>query len=407
MTRIIFISGKGGVGKTTVASATALAAARCGYRTLVMSLDIAHSLSDCFDIGSSLFDQNKGRPLNVAPNLNLQEIDVSEEIAGHWLDVHRYFAGVFTSTGLDDVVAEEVAILPGTEDVVALMYINQYVVKDSYDVIVLDAPPTGDSLRFVNLHTSLTWYMRKRFNLDRSLARLARPLVGRLIDAQVPDDGFFTEMQHMFSRLDGVDALLRDPTVTTVRLVTNAEKMVVRESQRAYMYFGLYGMTTDRVIVNRLMPASDGYFADWAATQAEYVDNIREFFQPVPVATLPMFGREVIGLSHLEQVARALYQDDDPARFYVDGPSYEFKKDGSTYSLELPLPFADADDVVVTRVEDDLVIRVGSFKRHVPLPRSMQQLRTEGVWLDGGKLTIRFSEEGARSTTFPNRASRQ
>jgi arsenite-transporting ATPase len=398
MTRIIFISGKGGVGKTTVASATALAAARRGYRTLVMSLDIAHSLSDSFDLGRRLFDQNKGRPLNVAPKLDLQEIDVTREIAGHWSEVHRYFAEILASTGLDDVLAEEVAILPGTEDIVALMYIKHYVDSGTYDVIVLDAPPTGESLRFVGLHMTARWYMRKRFNLDRNLARVARPLLGRVSDVQIPSDELFAGIKQAFKQLEGVDALLTDPAITTVRLVTNAEKMVVRESQRAYMYFSLYGMTTDRVIVNRLLPASDGYFADWVAAQSRYVDEIRDYFQPVPISTIPMFPQEVIGRARLEQVADELYQNDDPTCIYISEPSYEFRKKDGNYSLQLSLPFAAVGEVQLTQAEGEIVIRVGSFKRHVPMPRSMQPLRADGALLREGKLTIQFSEAVKQAT---------
>jgi arsenite/tail-anchored protein-transporting ATPase len=392
MTRILLISGKGGVGKTTVAAATGIAAAKRGYRTLVMSLDLAHSLSDSFDVGRSLFDQNRGAPASVAHNLDVQEIDVQSEIERHWTDVHRYVTDILVNSGVRGVVAEEVAIIPGTEDIIALMYLNEYVEQNKYDLIVLDAPPTGESLRFVSIYATLEWYMRKRFQLDRNLVKYAGPLIGRIADIPLPDDGYFNGIQQMFRRLDGVDALLRDPSVTTVRIVTNAEKMVVRESQRAFMYFSLYGMTTDQVVVNRLMPSTEGYFARWADQQGIYLDEIRAYFDPVPVSTLPMFPQEVVGAARLDEVADALYASLDPTATLLSSPPYSFEKDGDSYTLRVSLPFAHRGDVDITRVEDNLILRVSSFKRHIPLPRSMLRLKTAGASMRDGHLVVRFRE---------------
>jgi arsenite-transporting ATPase len=386
------------VGKTTVAAATALAGARRGHRTLVMSLDVAHSLADAFDLGRDLFDQAGGRPTAVAPNLDAQEIDVQGEIARHWQDVYRFVAEMFTATGMDGVVAEELSIFPGTEDVIALMYLNRYVSDHAYDLIVLDAPPTGDTLRFVNIHATLQWYMRRRFRLDRGLARVAGPLLGKIADAAMPPEGYFAGIEEMSRRLEGVDQLLRDPDVTTVRLVTNPEKMVIRESQRAYLYFCLYGMATDQVIVNRVMPPSDGYFAEWVRTQSGYVDEIRAFFEPVPVATLPMFPREVVGLASLEELAEKLYGDEDPARVYLHAPPYQFAKRGRRYTLGMTLPFVDATSIDITRASDSLVIRIGGFKRHIPLPRGVQRLETVGARMVGARLTVELDEPAPTST---------
>jgi arsenite/tail-anchored protein-transporting ATPase len=391
MPRIILISGKGGVGKTTIAAATGLESARRGYRTLVMSIDIAHSLSDALDLDRGLFDQNKGLPLRVADKLDIQEIEVQEEIQRHWQDVYQYLAAVFMDAGLDGAVAEEVAILPGTEDIVALMYINQHVKAETYDVIVLDAPPTSEALRFVNLHSTLRWYMRRRFRLERNLVKLAGPLVSAFTDLPAPEDGFFVNIEGMFKQLEGVDILLRNPQITTVRLVTNAEKMVVRESQRAYMYFNLYAMTIDQVIINRLLPSSDTYFSDWARTQVSHVNAIREYFAPVPVLTLPMFPRETVGLDQLRELGSALYAETDPTQFFVTEPPYAFRRVGTMHSLHVNLPFAADEDIDVTHLEDDLVIRVGSFKRHVPLPRSLQRFTTTEVWRDGSQVVVEFS----------------
>jgi arsenite/tail-anchored protein-transporting ATPase len=392
MSRIILVSGKGGVGKTTVAAATALASSRKGRRTLVFSLDLAHSLSDSFDLDRGLFDQNKGLPFGVADNLDVQEIDIQEEIERHWGEIYRYTAMLFTSAGVSDIVAEEVAIVPGMDDVISLMYINQYLKEGTYDTIVVDCPPTSESLRFVGINATLDWYIKKRFKLDRTLLKVARPIASRITDMPIPEDSYFESLKTLFDRLDGIDRILVDPTITTVRLVTNAEKMVIRETQRAYMYFNLYGVTTDQVIVNRLMPEQKGYFSRWAETQKGYAEEIDEFFQPVPTAKLPMFEHEIIGLDRLQKIADALYGDEDPNQFYVKSPPYEFSKNGGVYTLRLRLPFVGKGDVDVSRFGEDVIVRIGSFKRHIPLPRSVARLVTAGASLEQDQLVITFKE---------------
>jgi arsenite-transporting ATPase len=395
MARILLISGKGGVGKTTVAAATGLAAAQRGYRTLVISFDIAHSLSDAFDLDRSLFDQNKGLPLRIADNLDVQEVDVQEEVERHWGDVYRYLALVFSSTGLSDVVAEELAIIPGMEDVVTLLYLNQYLINNTYDALIVDCAPTGESLRFVSMPTTLEWYMHKLFGIERNVMRAIRPMAKMLTDVPLPDESYFAAIERLFRRMEGIETVLVDPRLTTVRLVTNAEKMVVRETQRAYMYFSLYGVAVDQVIINRVFPASEGYFSRWATTQQAYVEDIKAYFQPVSVVTLPLFADEVVGTERLQVVADALYPDMDPILCTVEAPPYAFTKEGKTYTLTLALPFVHKEEVDLTRRQEDLLVRVGSFTRHVPLPRAVARLRTTGAKMQGQRLVITFAEEGA------------
>ncbi len=394
MARIILISGTGGVGKTTVAAATGLAAAKRGHRTLVLSFDLAHSLSDSFDLDDSLFMRHQGLPVEVAERLEMQEIDIQEEMERHWSEVYRYSASLMMGGGLDEVVAEEVAIMPGMEDIVALLRLNQAVAEQTYDVIVLDCPPTSEALRFLSFSSTVDWYARKRLKTDRQLLKLARPLtkvLGESTQEMIPTDAYFAAVQGLFNNLEGVDQLLRDPGVTSVRLVTNPEKMVVRETQRAFMYFCMYGMTTDAVIINRLLPVNDGYFAQRAQAQADYAENIRDYFDPVPVSTLPYFAEEVVGLAPLEAFAQALYDGRDAAEFFMEMPSYGFSKEADQqYRLEIRLPFVPKDQVELSRNGEDMVIRIGTFKRNILLPRAIVPLRTASTAMNGDTLVVRF-----------------
>ncbi|MFB1483780.1 ArsA family ATPase [Corallococcus sp. RDP092CA] len=393
MARIIMISGKGGVGKTTVAAATGLAASQKGSRTLILSFDLAHSLADSFNLDLSLFDHNKGRPTKVADNLEIQEIDVAEELEREWSTIYQYLASLFASAGVADVVAEEVAILPGMEDVVALIFINRYINKNLYDTIVVDCPPTSESLRFVNITATLEWYVKTRFSFDRQVGKLVRPLLGKSSSKMgIPEDDYFNSLKGMFSELNGIQKRLLDPTQTTVRLVCNPEKMVIRETQRAYMYFNLYGMTTEMVVINRVMPAAEGYFSRWAENQARYCQEVNEYFSPVPVVPVPYFASEVMGMERLGEVVDVLYKKEDPTQCYVSQPSYAFAKEGDGYVLKMNLPFVDKRELTMTRSENDLVIRIGNFKRYVPLPTAMLHYSSVTAKKNANELQVIFQK---------------
>ena len=206
------------------------------------ALDIAHSLSDIFDIGKDLLDQNKGQPIKINKKLWIQELDIQEEIKTYWGDIHSYLSSLLNTTGLDEVLAEELAILPGMEEVSLLLYINKYVRAEEYDVIILECAPTGESLRFISIPTTLEWYMEKIFKLERTVVKYVRPVAKRVYDVPLPGEDYFQAIEDLFERLKGVDQILMDSQITTVRLVTNPEKVVLKETQRAFMYFCLYKM---------------------------------------------------------------------------------------------------------------------------------------------------------------------
>jgi len=307
--RILLFSGKGGVGKTSLAAATGLELSRLGYRTLVMSVDPAHSLADAFDIETSLFHTKTGDPYPIDDKLAIHEVNIQKEIKRHWREISAYVISVLRTTGINDVEAEELAILPGMEELSALMYVNQFRREDRYDAIVLDCAPTAESMRFVSMPTTLEWYMKHIFPFQRGLLKAVRPLANRVSPVQLPTDSYFANIKDLFGRLDGIGELMEDPRITSVRLVTNPERMVLRETQRAFVYFSLHGLTVDGVIVNRVLPAAvtDQYFREWRVSQGIVLEEIDRYFAPVPVKRVPLFTHEVLGRERLEELARNLY----------------------------------------------------------------------------------------------------
>ncbi len=391
--RIIIFSGKGGVGKTTVAAATGLRCAELGLKTVIISIDIAHSLADSFRLDADLQDNYRGRPRPVRENLWIQEVDIQEELTNHWGDVSSYLAALLGSGGMADVMAQELAIIPGMEDVISLLYINQYYNEKTYDVIVIDCAPTGESLRFISMPTTLEWYINKVFRVQRNVLRAVRPIAKRLVDIPLPEDSYFASLYDLFTKLDGVDKVLLDKEVTSVRLVTNAERMVLRETQRAYMYFCLYGLLVDTIVVNRLFPndLQDEFFSEWIKTQQRNMAHIKSIFDPVPIRPLAIMKDEVSGLAKLEEVARLLYGEANPAERFHDDTVYSVHQENGVYSLRLTLPFVKKENIDLYKEEGDLVIRIGSFKRHVFLPKALAERTPGRAYLRDNTLTIPFS----------------
>jgi len=390
--RVLLFTGKGGVGKTTIAAATGLTLAARGLKTLVMSVDAAHSLADAFDRDVALTDHAQGTAVAVGENLWIQEVDVTEEIGRHWKDISGYITTLLAVTGVEEVLAEELAIFPGMEEVSALLYVNQYAREKAFDVLILDCAPTGESLRFVSLPPTLEWYMKKLFHLERSILKVARPVAKKVTDLPLPPDRYFANIQSLAQKLEGVDALLKDPKKTTVRLVTNAEKIVMKETQRAFMYFGLYGFTVDAVIVNRLLPdgVHDPFFVKWKKTQEQFLEEARGYFDPVPVLTLPLRDDQVLGTAALMELGRELWGEKDPAASFRSDPPYRYTKRAGKYILTLNLPFVDKNEVDLAMASGDLVVRIGNVRHHIPVPRTLVGFSPAGAAMENGRLTVRF-----------------
>jgi arsenite-transporting ATPase len=393
--RIIFFAGKGGVGKTSVAAATGIRVSEMGYRTVVMSLDVAHSLCDIFNLEKDLLDQNKGRPIKVGKKLWIQELDIQEEIEKNWKDIHRYLSVLLSTTGLDEILAEELAILPGMEEVSLLLYINRYVRDQAYDVIILDCAPTGESIRFISIPTALEWYMKKFFKMERALAKYVGPVAKRVYDVPIPGDDYFDAIEYLFERLNGVDQILTNPDITTVRLVTNPEKIVLKETQRAFMYFCLYKISIDGIIMNRVLPETvrDSYFEHWRESQRQYMDKAETYFSPVPIFPVNLFQGEVLGYDRLKALAEQVYGERNPTdRFFKEQP-YELSKKAGEYLLRMTLPFLSKDRVEINKISDELIIRIGSFKRHMLLPKQVAASKSAKAKLEGQNLYVYFGGE--------------
>ncbi len=393
--RVILFSGKGGVGKTTISAATAYKLSTLGYKTIVVSLDPAHSLGDAFDIPEEEKTRAKGLPIKISENLYIQEIDIQEEVDRYWGDVYRFLELLFNTTGLDQVVSEELAILPGMEEVTSLLYVNKYYRDGEFDALVLDLPPTGESLRFVSMPTVLKWYMRKIFNVERTILKVARPVARRLTDVPIPDDEYFKALENFYEKLKGVDELLVDPDITSVRLVANPEKMVLKESQRAFMYFNLFGVNVDAVVVNKVLPPfveDCEHFSKWVLTQKKHLEDMHALFHPVPVFTVPLMEDEIVGEERLKILSDLIYGDTDPIRVFHKEKPYEFIEQNGDYMIKLKAPFLTKDGLSVLKSEGEIVIRWRNFKSHILLPRKLRDYEPVGAKIEEGYLKVFLSK---------------
>lgn len=390
--RLIFYTGKGGVGKTTISAATGMKLASLGYKTIVISLDVAHSLRDSFDREDLLIAQADEKRIQINENLWIQEINVQEAIVEYWDEVYNYIKSLLNRSGLESLVAEEIAVFPGMEEICALLYINQYVRENTYDIIILDCAPTGESLRFVSIPTTLEWYMNRIFKLERNLAKIAGPVIETISSVPIPKDAYFQNIQQLFDRLEGIDKVITDPKITTVRLVTNPEKIVIKETQRAFMYFCLYGLCIDAVIINRIIPegVEEKFFEAWKQTQQKYIEEAENYFSGVPIWKVNLFDDQIVGETGLCKLGDILYPEIDPADKFSEQRPYQFQKVNDIYQLVMQLPFLSKQEVPLSKHGDELVVTIGGFKRHVALPRSLASAKATGAKLTGHQLVITF-----------------
>lgn len=390
--RVIVHTGKGGVGKTSISAATALHCAEMGLKTIVISTDTAHSLGD------SLEKQIGPEPIEIYPNLWAQEVDTRYSMDKYWGKIQRYLSGLFSQRGVDDIVAEEVTILPGLEEGAHLLWINQYVEQDEYDVLIVDAAPTAETLRLLSLPDVTRWWFERVLSLAQGASKILRPInkiLGR-DQSSAPEDGAWAEVRVLFDTLDKVRDLLADPEISSIRLVVNPEKMVIKETQRTYTYLNLYGYATDAIICNRIIPdeVTDPYFAMWKTNQKENIAFIDEAFGELPLMKAPLFGGEVSGLDGLRQLGKALYGDRNPAEKMFSGQTHSIESTGdNTYVLHVPLPFANKEDMDMYRSRDELTLRVGPYRRNIVLPYALWDLEIADARFEQSTLNIQFTKQ--------------
>ena len=387
--RIILYTGKGGVGKTSVAAATALRCADLGHRTIVISTDAAHSLADSFDLPLG------PEPTLVAPNLWGQELDVLYQMDKYWGNAQKYFVTVLAWRGLDDLIAEELAVLPGMEELASLLQIVHLHDDCDYEVIIVDCAPTGATLQLLSFPEVARWYLEKIFPIERKAMQLSRPILRAVTDLPIPDDELFDTIADLITQLTRMHDILSDPQKASVRLVLNPEKMVIKEAQRTFAYLNLYGYLTDAVISNRLIPArvQDSYFDSWKESHEKYSQMIEEAFSPLPILKAPLFDQEVVGLDMLRRMAESIYGYDDPTDIYFVGRTHSVEKKDGRYILSLPLPFVEKQDLQLTRSGDELIVHIGNRKRNLILPRVLASLDVQSAKFDEDTLVITFGED--------------
>lgn len=363
-----------------------------GLKTIVISTDTAHSLGD------SLEREIGPEPVELLPNLWAQEIDTRYSMDKYWGRIQRYLTALFSKEGVDTIVAEEVTILPGLEEGAHLLWINQYVQQGTYDVLIVDAAPTAETLRLLSLPDVTRWWFEKVISIARGASKILRP-VGRVLGKKgeaIPDDSAWAEVRALFDTLDKVRDLLADPALSSVRLVVNPEKMVIKETQRTYTYLNLYGYATDAILCNRIIPdeVTDPYFAQWKAAQRENLAFIGEAFGELPLLKAPLFGSEISGLDRLRRLADALYGDRSPAQAMFTGKTHEIQTLGTDgYLLRVPLPFASKQDLDMYRSRDELTLRVGPYRRNIVLPATLWDLEIADARFENASLNIRFTRK--------------
>jgi len=386
--RVILFTGKGGVGKTSVAAATAVHCAKSGYRTVVMSTDPAHSLGDSFDIelGTSL--------TQISSHLWAHEVSALHEMQRHWKRLHEYAVEVFATQGLDEVVAEEVANPPGMDEIASLMWIKHYAQRAEHDVLIVDCAPTGETLQLLTFPDAAKWWLDKIYPWERRAMRVARPVLQPLMDIPLPNDEVFASLKGLLLDLDGMRKVLTDPAMTTVRIVLNLEKMVVKEAKRAFSYLSLFGYVTDAVIVNRLLPVElhDDLFKKWQQIHRRYQAEVEQSFAGIPIFNVPLFDREVVGEEMLQRMADATYGDQDPAARFVTASPQRIEKSGTEYVLSLKVPFVDRSAVDLSRHNGELYVTIGNYRREISLPRVLAQRETAGAAIKDGELRVRFAK---------------
>lgn len=387
--RIILYSGKGGVGKTSLSAATAVRSAALGHRTLVVSTDAAHSLAD------ALQERIGNTPTRIAPRLDGLEIDVNHELEEHWGVIQDFLTKFMTFQGVGEAVAEEMAILPGMEELFSLIKVKAHAESGRYDVVVIDTAPTGETIRMLGVPQIAEFYFKRIFPIHRTVLKSVRPVARRMTDMPLPSDDVMSAVKRFYDELEGMGPLLQDPRQSSIRIVLNPERMVINESQRLYTYLGLFGFPVDAVVANRVLPpeARSAYFDKWFDIQAAHLAEARKNFDPLPFFEARLFDREMIGLALLARFAEDVFGDFDPTRVFFREKPIEVKKEKGGYALYIRLPFAEKENIQVFAQGDELVVQVDNQRRNLVLPRTLASRKLLGAAFVEQRLRVAFGDK--------------
>jgi arsenite-transporting ATPase len=386
--RTILYTGKGGVGKTSVAAATARRCAAAGLRTIVLSTDPAHSLADAFEV------ELGPNPTPVAERLHGQQVAAQEEMERHWSAVQAWAGDMLLERGADRISAEELTVPPGMDELFSLLQLKAHRESGEWDVIVVDCAPTGETLRLLSFPDVLRWWLAKVFPQQSRLMDAARPIARAVLDLRLPGDDVLDEVNRLVENLVAMNEILRDREHVSIRLVTTPDRMVVDEARRTFTYLNLYGFLTDAIVVNRVFPedVDGGYFGPWRARQLRTLAEVRAGFAPVPVLTAPYFAAEVVGGERLDELATALFEDRAPDALLHRRLAQELHVDDGVAVLRLDLPFADKGDIALRKIGAEVIVRVDGHKRTVVLPPALAGYRAAGASFEDGALELRFDE---------------
>jgi arsenite-transporting ATPase len=384
--RIILYLGKGGVGKTTIAAATAVRSAALGKRTLVVSTDLAHSLADCFNTPLS------SEPAVLASNLWAQEVNVLDEMRHSWGKVQEKLSQVLRKRGLDSVMAEELALIPGMDEIVSLLNIYRNARDGNFEVVIIDAAPTGETVRLLSMPDTFQWYAGRigGLNLKSTTLNFARPF----IKAFIPSGEVLDALQVLSERVKGLREVLGDPDISSYRPVVNPERMVIKEALRAETYLALFGYPIDAVICNRVIQAgnyADAFMQDLYRNQEKLRVQVHNTFAPLPIWEAPYYSREIIGITQLGELGQAIFGNTDPTQVFYRGPIQEVTRQGDTYVLRLPLPHVEMDKVLMTKKGDEMIIEIGNFKRDITLPAVLANQEAKVARFVNKALEIHFT----------------
>ena len=387
-TRTILYTGKGGVGKTSVAACTARACASAGLRTLLISTDPAHSLSD------SLEEELSAEPRPIGPGLWGQEVSAQVEMERHWSGVQRWLGELFMERGLDRISAQELTVPPGMDELFSLLQLERAHSCAEWEVIVVDCAPTGETLRLLSFPDVARWWIDRVFPMERQILATAGPIARTLLDIPIPTHAVFADIRRLSENLIAMNAILRDRQRTSVRLVMNPEKMVIGEAMRTFTYLNMYGYLTDAVVVNRVFPADVGdYFAGWRRVQEDQLRLVNSAFSPVPVLCAPYFDQEVVGAEMLDRLASALFDSGghDPAAVLHQSITQELEVSEREARLRLPLPLAHKEKIELKKAGLELIVGINGQRRTIALPSAMAGFEPTGARFDDGALEVTFA----------------